>query len=118
MKIEGRGEIEIEAVCGFTLGGGAKLICTADYLRPSSAPTHDDDRMRIAGTKGILEIANGRVKITDADGERFIENTPPRDIFEGFLSGVRGEPCENTAQKAFALTKAALEARDDADGKR
>ena len=116
--IPGKGEMEIEAVCDFTLENGALLSCTADYLRPAAAKTHDDDRIRIAGSDGVLEISGGTVRITDKDGERIIENEPAGDIFEDFISGMAGSPCENTAEKAFALTRAALEARDRADGKR
>ena len=118
VDIPGRGEMEIEAVCIFSFGNGAVMSCTADYLRPAAAPTHDDDRMRIAGSDGVLEISKGTVRIIDKDGERLIENEPAGDIFEDFISGMRGLPCENTAEKAFALTKAALEARDSADRKR
>jgi predicted dehydrogenase len=35
--------------------GGATAAITMDYLRPETAPTHGDDRIRIAGSKGIVE---------------------------------------------------------------
>ena len=31
-----------------------------DYLRPATAPTHGDDRLRIAGTLGVVEHQEGR----------------------------------------------------------
>lgn len=111
----GNGDMETDAACSFILENGACFLCTADYLRPSGAPTHDDDRFRIAGTDGIIEIAGGRVKITGKEGERDAENRAPRDIFEDFLAGADGKPCVNTAKKAFLLTAAALAARDAAD---
>lgn len=115
--IEGRGDMEIGAISYFKLSNGAELVATADYLRPAGAPTHDDDRIRIAGTKGVLEISGGRVKIIDKNGEQEIENTGAPDIYEEFLKGADGQPCFNTAEKAFALTRRALEARDTADAK-
>ncbi len=115
--VEGRGDIEIEAVSSYNLSNGARLVATADYLRPAGAPTHDDDRIRIAGTKGVLEISGGRVKITDKDGEKEVENREAPDIYGEFIKGAGGQPCFNTAEKAFALTRWALEARDSADGK-
>ena len=113
-RIDGRGDIETEAVCRYTLQNGAELVATADYLRPKAAPTHGDDRIRIAGSDGVLEIRDGAVTVTDRDGERLCENATPGDIFEDFLKGADGLPCENTAEKAFALTEWALRARDSA----
>ncbi len=111
-RVDGRGDIETEAVCRFELSNGAELVTTADYLRPSGAPTHDDDRIRIAGDRGVLEISGGTATVTDRDGERRLDPVAPADIFEDFVKGDRGEAHENTARKAFDLTEWALEARD------
>ncbi len=35
-------------------------VITADFLNPDKYPLHGDDRLRIAGTKGVIEIMAGR----------------------------------------------------------
>lgn len=43
---------------GFVLNGSGGSIATVslDYLRPESAATHGDERLRIAGSEGVLEM--------------------------------------------------------------
>jgi predicted dehydrogenase len=41
------------------LANGGCALFHLDYLRPEAAPTHGDDRLRIAGSEGILEIVAG-----------------------------------------------------------
>jgi predicted dehydrogenase len=39
----------------FQLDNGGLAILRMDYLRPDTAPSHGDDRLRVAGTKGVVE---------------------------------------------------------------
>lgn len=56
----GYGEMEDHVVVMSRLAGGATAVTTADFLRPEKAPTHGDDRLRIAGTDGLVEVIDGR----------------------------------------------------------
>ena len=56
----GHGDLEMTAICQFTLTNQVFGAASLDYLRPESAPTHGDDRIRLAGTRGVLEIREGR----------------------------------------------------------
>jgi predicted dehydrogenase len=57
----------------FELEGGGCGIVHADLLRPAAAATHGDDRLRVAGTAGLLEIHSDRCALTTND-------QPTRDI--------------------------------------
>jgi hypothetical protein len=59
-----------------------------DYLRPDTAPTHGDDRMRIAGTKGVAEYmaATGVTLVTTSGKPKTITELPPRgSLFADYL---------------------------------
>ena len=89
-----------------------------DYLRPQKAPTHDDDRLRVVGTKGILEVRNGKVFLMndEIDGIREIPLQSKRSMFLEFIEQVRGQgECLISAQDSFYVTEACLKARQSAD---
>lgn len=67
------GTAEDAAVAAYALPGGASAVVHADFLRPATAPTHGDDRLRVAGDRGVLEIRDGRCWLTTTDA-------PPTDI--------------------------------------
>jgi len=48
------------------LANGGSAVFNLDYLRPAAAPTHGDDRLRIAGSKGVLEVCDEgkRLRVT------------------------------------------------------
>src|SRR5690606_21796377 len=56
-------EMEDHCVAMFELDGGAHAVVHADYLRPDGAPTHGDDRLRLVGTDGVIEIRRGRCEL-------------------------------------------------------
>ena len=50
------------------LDNGGLATLRVDYFRPETAPTHGDDRLRLAGTKGIVEYqASTGVTLMTAD---------------------------------------------------
>jgi predicted dehydrogenase len=113
----GLDELEICAVCAGELTNGVLCSCTLDFLRPENAPTHGDDRVRIAGTDGVLEVIAGKVHLINRDGDRFIE--PPeadRDVFSDFVLELsENRPSLVTDEETFALAEAVIMARDSAD---
>lgn len=58
------GSMEDHTVSLLRLEGGVHAVVHADYCRPAKAATHGDDRLRIAGSAGLLEIRDGRCKLT------------------------------------------------------
>ena len=111
------GSMEDHCVALFELENGGSAVVHADYLRPSGAPSHGDDRLRIAGSKGVLEVRDGRCRLIDGDGERDItDSVTVRPVHHELLAALRGESsaCYSTAA---SLESAAilLRARDAAD---
>jgi len=103
----------------FRLANGGTATCHLDFLRPESAPTHGDDRLRIAGSEGVLEATDldNRVRLISAKGKvGELPLPPPLDFFGTFIASLRGEgePLVST-EDAFAITRICLRARDAAD---
>ena len=46
-----------------------------DYLRPETAPTHGDDRLRVVGIKGVVEYQGGTLSLMTASSK-------PRNVTE------------------------------------
>ncbi len=102
---------ETAAACLFTLEDGVIASLHLDYHRPASAPTHGDDRIRAVGSKGVLEIRDGRILLIGENAEETIEPPAAPELFEEFLNG--GDPIPR--EEIFYLTRVALLARESAD---
>ena len=77
-----------------SMGNGGVASVTLDYLRPETAPTHGDERLRIAGSRGVIETALVERKatlITADKPARSLPLTPQTDIFTQFARSLRGE---------------------------
>ena len=61
------GELEVTALCHFTLTNEIFASVSVDYLRPEQAPTHDDDRLRVVGTKGSIEVREHKVFLINGE---------------------------------------------------
>ena len=113
------GELEISAMCQFELSGEVLASVSIDYLRPAAAPSHGDDRVRLAGTDGVLEVRGGAAYLINADGEQTLRCECGRTIFGDFLRQVRGDSeCLVSAEESIRVTRACLLARQSADEKR
>ena len=113
----GYGEMEIAAQMSGRMRNGVQFSATCDYLRPAAAPTHGDDRVRIAGTAGVLEVSGGKVELIDGDGARILPVPPPaRKLFADFANSLAGtHPCMVGDADTIELARACLYARESAD---
>lgn len=112
------GDLEMSAHCLFTFADEVSGAVSIDYLRPATASTHGDDRLRVAGTEGVIEVRAERVFLinADAEGERELPAVCERQIFADFLKQIRGTGrCLVSAEDAFQVTQACLLARQAAD---
>lgn len=111
------GEMEIVAQCQMELQNGVIASVSTDYLRPGTAESHGDDRIRVAGTKGVLEIRDNKLFIINDDGTKeIIPEKNSRKIFEDFaLSIVNGETAAVSSETSLAMTKMCLLAQKAAD---
>lgn len=112
-------DLEDHTISLIELAEGAQGVIHADFLRPAAAATHGDDRLRIVGSEGVIDIRDGRCRLTT-------HSTPERDITDDkddlplhralFDAAVHG--ADETFSTAHSLELAAvlLAARDAADG--
>jgi len=114
----GLGELEVSAMCHFTLTDDVFASASIDYLRPGNAPTHGDNRIRVAGIDGVIEVREGNVYLinNDTEGEECVPASCSRQILEDFVDQIEGgtEPLL-TAEDAFIGAEACLLARQSAD---
>jgi len=113
----GHGEMESSGACFYRLANSGTAVLTFDYFRPQSAQTHGDDRVRIAGEKGMVEVANGEAILATHDaGPRTLPREEPRAIFLEFIRNIEeGFPLRITAEEAFIVSELALRSREAAD---
>jgi predicted dehydrogenase len=101
------------------LANGGTATCHLDFLRPEVATTHGDDRLRIAGSEGVLEVWGNerRATLMSQLGKSGDLPLPPViDFFSAFIAQLReeGQPLVSSAE-AFDITRTCLKARDAAD---
>jgi len=102
------------------LSNGAAALISVDYLRPWGKLERPwgDDRLRVAGTEGILETSRcgEAVRLETPDAEETLALPPAVNIFTEFVAGLRGErePFIST-EESFRITEVALAARDAQD---
>lgn len=89
----GYGDLEVSAQLMMTLEGEVSAQVSADYLRPANAPTHGDDRVRAAGTQGVIEVRDEQVWLInhDHDGSQPVALKHPPMIFEDFIYTLTGQ---------------------------
>lgn len=104
-----------QAAFVLTMRNGGVAAVTLDYLRPERARTHGDERLRIAGTRGVIETAlvEKKVTITTADQPpRELATSPQVDLFTAFARSLRDEsPPPLTLHEACRITEIAIKAQ-------
>ncbi|HET6451101.1 MAG TPA: Gfo/Idh/MocA family oxidoreductase [Spirochaetia bacterium] len=115
----GHGEMESSGVCLFRLANSGSASLSFDYFRPGSAPSHGEDRLRVAGEKGVLEVAGADAMLFPRDGApRLLEKEPPLSLFQEFVRYLeQGTPVRLSAEDAFDICELALRCRDAADSR-
>jgi predicted dehydrogenase len=113
------GEMENVASLSFRLDNRGVASLRMDYQRPETAPTHGDDRLRIVGTKGIVEFqeAQGLTLVTQKESLRKITDLPPsRPLAVDFIESLYGGPPHQLArEEIFRISEQILKARTAAE---
>ncbi len=103
----------------FRLDNHGTAALHMDYLRPDTAPTWGDDRLRLAGTRGVAEYqaATGVTLVTAGHAPRQIREIPPdHSLFLDFLASVYlGKPVGLDLRDIYRVNEIVLAARDAAD---
>lgn len=115
------GSMEEATVSVLTFENGGHAIIHADYNRPAKAATHGDDRLRIAGSKGVVEVRDGRCKICthDTPEEDITDLSRPSPVCDEMWDALQGVSDEfYSTSKSLEIAKVLLAARDAADGRK
>jgi len=96
------GDMQNATATIFRLDNGGTATLRMDYFRPAAAPGHGDDRLRLAGTRGIVEYReDSGVTVLGPAGRRRVDTLPPQgSVFADFI------------QATYAGAKPALPWRD------
>jgi predicted dehydrogenase len=100
------------------LTGDGLATATIDYLRPETAPTHGDERIRIVGDAGVVEIAvaTSSGTLIDARGVHPLDVPPAPAWYASFLRSIAGvEESIVKAWEVFRVTEVALKAQQAVD---
>lgn len=87
------GDMENTTVTSFRMDNNGTATLHMDYFRPESAPTHGDDRLRLAGTKGVAEYmeATGVTVMSRTGPPRVVRELPAaRSVFAEYVAHVYG----------------------------
>jgi len=106
------GDLEMTALCLFKTEDGCIISVNADYFRPEAADTHDDDRLRVVCTEGVVEYIHGEVIKIDKNGTQIVKKVSEENVFELFIKRINGENTGVTAEESIYLTELSLKARD------
>ena len=111
---------DMENVTGslFKLDNGGVAVLRMDFLRPSKAPGHGDDRLRLAGTKGVVEYqeATGLTLVTTDKAPTRIDPLPKsQSVFIDFLNATyAGQPSGLPLADIYRVSEVALAAHEAA----
>lgn len=110
-------ETENHASLLLRLANGASATARLDYLRPQTAPSHGDDRLRIAGTEGVIEVQGGELSlVTNSKKLHTVTPGPGSNLFVDYVEALRNNrPVPIPADDCLYVTEAVLKARDAAD---
>jgi len=102
------------------LSGGGTAVINFDYLRPwgSHQRPWGDDRLRIAGTDGVIETKDcgSAVELMTPDGTEMLPLELSGNIFADFAAALAsGAEPPITTDESFRMTEVALKARDAQD---
>lgn len=113
---------ENSAAALFHLDNGGVATLRMDYLRPDGATTHEDDRLRLAGTKGVAEYqaSTGVTLMTYDAPPRVIAALPTKQsLFVEFLRAIYlGGPDPIAPADIWRINEICLKTRDAANSNR
>jgi len=118
----GIGNMENTTSTVFRLDNRGTATLHMDYYRPESSPTHGDDRLRLAGTKGVAEYmaATGVTLLTEGRKPEVIGDLPPaQSVFVDFLESIYlGKPQSLSEKDIWRNCEVVLAARESAETNR
>lgn len=110
-------EMEDHVAVTYALANGGSAVVHADFLRPSTAPTHGDDRIRVIGSSGQVEVRSGQcVLISESEGELDITlEAEGVDVYQQMVEALNGESAIYNTTESLYMAKVLLRSRDAVD---
>ena len=102
------------------LANGGTAAFNLDFMRPDGAPTHGDDRLRVAGPSGIIEVCDQGTRLHVTTRDRDVRDWPLSFVSRSLLGDVVGS-IEGTGdllvtpEEALSISGFALRAAIAAD---
>lgn len=113
------GDMENTTGTIFRLDNGGVGMLRMDYLRPETAASHGDDRLRVVGTVGVVEYqaSTGVTLISSKEKPRTISSLPPAgSLFLDFLDSVyHAKPPMLDLPDIYRVNEIVLAARESAE---
>lgn len=112
------GGMEDHTVSVFALEGGGAGIVHADFQQAARAASHGDDRLRLAGSRGTLEVRDGHCFLTTHDQPQtdIRDRVADEPRHRALLAALRGETTAYYSTGAsLEMAELLLQARDLAD---
>ena len=109
------GTMEISSAVLMQMENGGIATVTADFFRPTGSARHDDDRMRITGTRGMAEVIDGVVTYENENKKRVYALPEAKNAFIEFVNAVNEGRADEFTVPSLNATLIALKARESAD---
>ncbi len=108
-------EDHVTVCCGLANGGTA--LVHADFLRPAKAASHGDDRIRVAGSAGLVEVRDGRCALTthEAEATEITAEGEGPGVADELLRALDGEPATYSTAASLYMARVLLQAQDAVD---
>lgn len=114
----GIGQMENTTTTILKMDNGGTASLHMDYYRTESAPTHGDDRVRIAGSKGVIEYmaATGLTVLREGSKLEVVKDLPPaKEIFIEFLQAAfNGKPDDMPPTDVWKINEITIAAHEAA----
>ncbi len=112
------GDMETTTATSFRMDNGGTATLHMDYSRPDTAPSHGDDRLRLAGTKGVAEymVSTGVSVLSKSSKPRVVDPLPSGgSVFVDFVRyAFGGAKPTLTLEEIYAACDATLAAHEAA----
>jgi predicted dehydrogenase len=113
------GQLQLGGAMSFQMNDGSLCAILVNYCKPRGLPYHGNDQLRIFGTKGMIELVDGKTRrmlVTNEEkAVEFPNGTPafeyPQDYIDSILDGT---PTLLTQADSFMNTRVVLRAQESA----
>ncbi|MFO7948409.1 MAG: Gfo/Idh/MocA family oxidoreductase [Armatimonadota bacterium] len=107
-------DMEDSCCLAVEMSNGASAAVRMDYCRPEAAPTHGDDRLRLAGNQAVVEALHCGESVTliDENGENDVELPEGVDQFSDFVDSIGDGECLAPAEDCFYMTEVVLRLKE------